>query len=248
MPTAEACARADRPVLRALLFEKDRGVRELPADALPDHAQPTREQLLWVDVQTPDGVPAVLECLGARMDAFEPERAGEIGLVVYDDWRHLFVRALHWRLGDEPIAMPLSLAIGPNVVVTCRRGPLGFIDAVLDNEADHLRVGRLESTVFAMALLDRMLTDYLDGRDAFETLLDRLELKILRRPRSRHLVELQRLRHLASKLRRHLAGQRDLFDAIARPDFDPDQSSDAERACRLISVRYLRVTESKVGS
>ncbi|HZX81558.1 MAG TPA: CorA family divalent cation transporter, partial [Lysobacter sp.] len=78
-------------------------------------------------------------------------------------------------------------------------------------------------------------------RDAFETAVDRLEILILRRPRPGHLSELQALRHLASKLRRHLASQRDLFDALGRPDFDPGQSDSAERHCCAVSARYTQV-------
>lgn len=230
--------------VRALLFEPGSGAREMGADAVADHAQPSDAHLLWVDAVAGEGMPEELRALGMDVEALDPERGGELGLLLPDGWRYLFVRALNWHAKQRPAAVPVTVAIKRNVVITFRRAQVDFIDAVLDNEADHLRVGKLESTVFAMALLDRMLTDYLDARDAFETALDRLELLILRRPRSSHLAELQRLRHLASQLRRHLASQRDLFDALARPDFDPDQSSDADRACRVISSRYAKVMAS----
>lgn len=232
------------PRMRVLLFEQDGGVRELPPEALPAHAQPGDERLLWVDVVLGDGPPAGLRVLGVDPVAMEPEQGGKIGLLVEGDWKLLYVRALNWQLAGRPVGIPVMLAIGRNVVVTTRRGPVGFIDEVLDNAADHLRVARLEAMVFAMALLDRMLTDYLDARDAFETLLDRLEIQILRRTHSAQLQELQRLRQLASKMRRHLAVQRDLFDALARPDFDPDESKDADEATRLVSARYSRVMQA----
>jgi len=151
------------------------------------------------------------------------------------------VPAPHWPRRGQPSQVPVAIGIGPNVVVTVHRAPVDFLGAVLDNEADHLRIGGLEATSFAMGLLDRLLTDFLDARDAFETLLDRLELLILRRPRPNHLRELQSLRHMASKLRRYLAAQRDLFDALGRPDFDPRLSDTAERHSRAVSVRYSEV-------
>lgn len=227
--------------IRVLLFEQDRAAREIDPTRLDDHAEPSAQQLLWVDVVAPDGPPDDLAVLGVELPALEPEAGADVGLLVADSWRFLYVRALNWHEGERPAGIPVTLALGPNIVITQRRGPAEFVDTVLDNARDHLRVGRLESAVFAMALLDRMLTDYLDARDAFENALDRLELTILRRPRSAHLAELQRMRHLASRLRRQLAAQRDVFEALGRPDFDPGQSRDAERACRLISRRYSSV-------
>lgn len=241
---SEPAACSANPHMRVLLFQRGADVRELAADALAAHARPEEQQLLWVDLLLDGAPPEDLRLLGLDPALLEPEKGGELGLLRHAEWKLLYVRALHWQLSRRLGGIPVALAVGRNVVVSARRGPVGFLDDVLDNHADHLRVGALEAMVFAMALLDRMLTDYLDARDAFETLLDRLEIRILRRPRPAQLRELQRLRQLASKMRRHLAVQRDVFEALARPDFDPGQSSDADAATRLIGWRYSRAMDS----
>lgn len=241
-PQPDTCVAT--PHVRVLLFQRGGDVRELGADALGAHARPDEQQLLWVDLLLDGAPPADLRLLGLDPALLEPEKGGELGLLMQAEWKLLYVRALHWHLSRRLGGIPVALAVGRNVVVSARRGPVGFLDDVLDNQADHLRVGALEAMVFAMALLDRMLTDYLDARDAFETLLDRLEIRILRRPRPAQLRELQRLRQLASKMRRHLAVQRDLFEALARPDFDPGQSKDADAATRLIGRRYSQAMDS----
>lgn len=138
----------------------------------------------------------------------------------------------------------MTVAVGANVVVTVRRCSVNFIDSVFDKEADNLHVGGLEAMSFAASLIDRMLTDYLDARDAFETSLDGLELLRLRKPRPIYLGELQALRHAALRLRRQLASQRDLFATLGRPDFDPHQSDAAERHCQVLSKRYSVVMGS----
>jgi Mg2+ and Co2+ transporter CorA len=242
-PNDEARARDDddAPPLRALLFEDDQGSREVDLPSLDAYANVPDNRLLWVNAIVESGSPEVLRPLGADLERLDPDAGSSLGLVIQGDWTYLHVHALNWHDGGRPSETAVAIGIGPNVVVTVHRKPVDFIAAVLDNEADHLRIGRLEATSFAMGLLDRMLTDYLDARDAFETQLDRLELLILRRPKPRYLADLQRLRHLASRLRRHLAAQRDLFDALGRPDFDPRLSDSAERHCRALSARYSTV-------
>ncbi|GAB6196036.1 magnesium transporter CorA family protein [Lysobacter xanthus] len=232
------------PELRALLFESDQVSREVDASSLQAYADIADHRLLWVNAVVPDGAPDDARALGADPDLLDPDGGGALGLVVAGDWKYLHVRALNWHDGQKPADIPIAVGIGPNVVITVHRGHVDFIAGVLDNEADHLRVGRLEATSFAAGLLDRMLTDYLDARDEFETALDKLELLILRRPRPAYLAQLQNLRHLASRLRRYLASQRDLFDALGRPDFDPRQSESAERHCRILSGRYTQVMAS----
>ncbi|WP_133498881.1 magnesium transporter CorA family protein [Cognatilysobacter terrigena] len=239
-----ATAKSVPPTLRALLFESDHPSREVAPDDLHAHAPVPDQRLLWVDVVRSDGLPETLSALGANPGRLDPDASGELGLAIEGDWKYLHVRALNWHDGSRPSHIPVAFGVGPNIVLSVHREPVDFISSVLDNEADHLRVGRLEATSFATTLLDRMLTDYLDARDAFETRLDRLELLILRRPKPSHLAELQALRHLASRLRRHLSSQRDLFDALGRPDFDPRQSESAEKHCRLVSTRYSHVMQS----
>lgn len=232
------------PSYRALLFEADRGSREVEAAQLERYAPVADAGLLWVNAVVPSGTPDAVRALGADPARLDPDAGSELGLVIEGEWKYLHVRALNWHDGQRATDVPIAVGVGPNIVVTVHRQPVDFVAGVLDNEADHLRVGRLEATSFATALIDRMLTDYLDARDEFESRLDRLELLILRRARAEYLAELQRLRHLASRLRRHLASQRDLFDALGRPDFDPTQSESAERHCRALSARYSHVMQS----
>lgn len=242
---SEVAARTDNGALiRALHFDGDRCSRGIDADALAQHGAVPNHQLLWVDLVVPPGLADNLPNLGLDPAMLEPDAGGELGLVVADGWKYLYMRALNWRGPGRGDDVPLAVAVGANVVVTVHRRPVDFIDSVFDNEADNLRVGDLEAMSFATSLIDRMLTDYLDARDAFETSLDRLELLILRKPRPAYLGELQALRHAASRLRRQLASQRDLFDALGRPDFDPHQSQATERHCQILSKRYSVVMGS----
>jgi Mg2+ and Co2+ transporter CorA len=161
-------------------------------------------------------------------------------MVVDNDWTYLYADALNSPSDRRFSSEALVVAIGPNLVVTAHRKPIEFLTRLLENEAGYLRIGNLHAGSFAASLLDRMLTDYLDARDAFESTLDRIELLVLRRPQARHLSELQQLRRQASKLRRYLAVQRDMFDALARPDFGGGQTDEVARHWQLLSARYAR--------
>jgi Mg2+ and Co2+ transporter CorA len=137
--------------------------------------------------------------------------------------------------------VPLTVGVARNVVVTLHPEPVEFITSIHADEGRYLRAGQLDAMSFAVALMDRLLTAYLDVRDGFETALDRLELLVLRCPSHRHLRDMQKLRRSASRLRRVLAAQRDLFDALGRPDFDPTLSDEVAMHCRNLAVRYSKV-------
>lgn len=164
------------------------------------------------------------------------------GVVSSGGWTYLYAEALCPGSGHRTTAEPLVVAVcdSCNVVATVHARPVAFVDTLLENDAEHLRVGALQAGSFAASLLDRMLTGYLDARDLFESAVDRIELQVLRHPRPAHLSELQQLRRHASRLRRHLAGQRDMFDALGRPDFGSGQSGEQVRHWQALSARYDR--------
>lgn len=230
--------------VRAVLFDDDSRSTEIDPAGAAGQLPLNNAQLLWLDVQGRELPASLAERLGARVDLLSPASVQAAGVLVVDGWKYLYVQALDRCEGEPSRATPLTLAVGPNVVVTVHRDGAGFLAAVLDNEADSLRIGRLDSMTFAASLLDRMLTDYLDERDDFETILDELELEILRKPDPGVLGDLQDLRRLASKLRQLLTDQRDLFDSLGRPDFDPHLSERAGHHCRLLRTRYTHVTTS----
>lgn len=244
-PASPSRAPASAPArVRAVLFDDDSRSTEVDPAGVEGQPPLTDSQLLWLDVQGGDLPAALAERLGARGDLLAADPCESAGVLVVDGWKYLHVQALDRGAGEPSRAVPITLAVGPNVVVTLHRDAAGFLAAVLDNEADTLRVGRLDAMTFAASLLDRMLTDYLDERDDFETLLDELELDILRKPDPGVLADLQDLRRFASKLRQLLTDQRDLFDALGRPDFDPHLSQRAGHHCRRLRTRYNQVTTS----
>ena len=99
---ADTTPAAPETRIRVLLFERDHGAREVPADELGRHACPSDEHLLWVDAIAADGPPAALAVLGVDLHALEPNSGGDVGLLMPGTWRHLFVRALNWQSTKKP--------------------------------------------------------------------------------------------------------------------------------------------------
>ncbi|HEY4582956.1 MAG TPA: CorA family divalent cation transporter [Lysobacter sp.] len=234
-----ASARDGSTRVRALLFEHERPSREIDPASIAASCPVPDHRLLWVDIVASDAT-AALAGLGADPRRLDPAGGTPLGIAFSQGWKYLHVHALNWHDGRTAADEPVAVGVGPNIVVTVHRAPVDFIDDVLENEADHLRIGRLEAISFATGLLDRMLTDYLDARDAFETAVDRLEIFILRRPRPGHLSELQGLRHLASKLRRRLAAQRNA--TCSTRSAGPISIPASRRRRRATAVRSARGT------
>lgn len=231
----------DTPRVAALLFNAD--LEGHPIDPGSLNGDPLRDdQLLWIDIQGDAALPVVLARAGIDPHLLREAPPDSDGVATNDGWTYLHAAALCASIGRRTRSEPLVVAVGEasNIVVTYHPRGIAFLQTLVENEAEHLRVGVLHPGSFGASLLDRMLTDYLDARDAFESAVDRIELQVLRRPKPAHLSELQQLRRHASRLRRHLAGQRDMFDALARPDFGSGQPDQVAKHWHLLSARYAR--------
>jgi len=120
-----------------------------------------------------------------------------------------------------------------------------FLETLARRDDAGSRVGKLDADSFAAALLDRMLTAYFDTVDAFEDRLDKLEVDILqKRINTQHLPQLRKLRKSVSMLRRMLSSHRDLFDALVRPDFQPDWDEKVQKQFHALERRYERAVDA----
>lgn len=239
---------ANPSTVRTLLFDADGQDRHLALEELQP-ARLSQRTLAWVDLATDDvaEIERTLSLLQAPKlpvaTMFDP---GASPLFSQDGW--FAARAIAPRLDDDGAMChgePWLIVVGPNIVVTMHRADLAFLDELYANDDPLSRVGMLDADSFAAALLDRQLTTYLDAIDRFEKYVDALEVRILEpRVRPGYLAELRRLRRAVSMLRRLLSAQRNLFDALSRPDFRPDQDEPVAKRFRAVSLRYERVVDS----
>lgn len=233
--------------VRVVLFDAEGEDRMIAPESL-DPARLAKHELAWIDLcaDEANGVYEALAPFGLEAlpiaPLFDPRHAPVLS---QQDWFGVRALAPVWNKRVECHAAPWLLLVGPNIVVTVRREAIAFLDEVAALEDPDSRIGKLGADSFATALLDRLLTAYFEAIDAFEDRLDHLEVEILKpRVRTAHLPELRRLRHIVALLRRMLSSHRDLFDAIARPDFQPDQDPKVEAQFQAVSARYERAMDA----
>lgn len=237
------------PSVRALLFDangEDRPVddpRTLDLSALAD------TELAWIDI-TADGrkpTEALMREVGLEPHFIAPLFDKDADpLVVRKGW--YAVRAIAPRWDDDRSQVHghhWLLVVGPNVVFTAHAETIAFFDEVVAQHDPASHIGDLDADTFAIALLDRMLTAYHDALDGFETKLDHIEVALLHgRVRGDHAEQLGHLRQAVSRFRRLLGSHRDLFDALRRPDFRPEQDDVVHKRFRAISDRYERAMDA----
>ncbi len=249
MHSHDASANDRRPSARALLFDangEDRPVedpRALDLDGLTD------EELAWIDIVSDgrESTEALMRELGLEPHLIAPlfDTHGD-PLVMRKGWYAVRAIAPRWVEKDANVhGTPWLLVVGPNVVFTAHRDPIPFLDAVVAHHDPASHIGDLDADSFAIALLDRMLTAYHAALDAFEARVDHMEVAMLRGDvRDDFARELGGLRRAVARFRRLLGSHRDLFDALRRADFRPEQDELVQKRFRSVSDRYERAMDA----
>jgi Mg2+ and Co2+ transporter CorA len=137
----------------------------------------------------------------------------------------------------------IGLLAGRNFVVTMRREPVEFLEALRKRERGDTDLGSLTAESFAASLLDWHLSTYFEAVSAFEASVERLEVDILSGSSAQRLEELQKLRRCASRLRQMLSPHRSLFAALARPDFRPQKDGKSNPHFLILDTHFERAMD-----
>ena len=238
--------------MQATLFDAEGNDRGIDPCAISPSRLGER-QLLWVDVEDDDdhGAMPLLEQLADSLglgDAALPmfrDLNGAARLQNVGEW--FLAEAVAVERGGQLRFDGRALAIvcGDNFVVSVHRGPLEMIEQLRERERAETRIGSLSAESFAASLLDWVVESYLHAVSDFEAAVDRFEVALLSRKVHREcLPELAELRRGASRLRRMLAPHRQLFGALARPDFRPSDDGVADKQFRALEQRFERAMDA----
>ena len=231
-------------MIEARLYDANGSDRRLAMEELAACA-PGDEQLLWVDLHSPDPgeLAQVARALGLPPGALEPDKHLSPSL------RRL---GSHFRVDAVPVAdsqglgfrgCALSIVAGENRIVTLHDEPVPCLQALRDREEGESDIGVLSADSFAASLLDWHLSTYFSAIAEFELDVERLEVRILDGHSRQCVEDLRRLRRAASRLRRMLAPHRAVFGALSRPDFRPSGGSDPERHYQALDTRFERAMD-----
>jgi Mg2+ and Co2+ transporter CorA len=219
--------------VRIRLFDADRTDQELTLEAALA-TKVSERQLVWVDlIGEPDldGLRALARHLDLDVETTraleEPSERPQV---------ELHGRHFHLRVAAEPdTSHPgdtdwVDVVAAPNVVITRHARTLEFLAEMNRRIAADASIGELDSAEFVASMLDAIVTTYHTAIDGLEDELDEIDAAALARPSPRDLfARLVGIRRRIGRLRRMLAGHRELFAAIGRPDFgrgvdsaDPD--------------------------
>jgi magnesium transporter len=208
----------------------------------------TEKQLLWIDLNAFDdnevwSVAAILQLAdGAVYNLLQKLRRPRLDN--YGAYFHVNVAAVHEDTSTFTTS-ELDFIVGPSYVFTAHREEISFLNNFADQVKGDSQLGKLDAAALLSALLDWFVTDYFRAIERFETEVDTVEAMALRfRSEKSMLSQLVVLRRRASQIRRALAPHREVFAALARPDFQTMANSRHAAAFRTLIDRLERALET----
>jgi magnesium transporter len=194
-----------------------------------------KRQLLWVDLEGRDQ--QLIDRIGKVLDLPEDavhhlsQQPSTARLLRYEGMVHLRVVALQPAEANSGRSIgpggasievaPIDIVGAANLVVTIHDQRVRAFDAFVEEVRGDSHLGELDAAGFIGALVDSVLTIWLEIVEAIERRIDALDELALRggRPES-FLSEVVALRRRIAEMRRTLAPHRTAFAPLARPDFE----------------------------
>jgi magnesium transporter len=232
--------------LRATLFDAGHrdpqqiDVRSIDVDTLAD------TQLLWIELQDAADLDGIDERLGIPAEVMAALREPEATPGILDAGDCFWLRACGIRSRDEDENFDLhaiDLVAGRNFVVSFRNGAQDEPVPILDKTPLRRDIGRLNAASFVAARLHALLSTYFEEVSRIEIRVERIDQAILEPGRTHCMDELRSLLRSTSRLRRALAGHRELFTGLARPDFRPADGEEPRRHFAALDEKYERAMD-----
>ncbi len=233
--------------VRAFLYDSDAEDKEIELTAASFSAL-TQRQLLWIDLSEFDDeeLRRVSDILHLTPEAVQnlQQQLRRPRLDIYGDYFHINVTVIS---ADKKIfsTCELDFIAGHSYVLTAHREPVAFLQYFSDQVKADSQLGKLETANLISALLDWFITDYFRAIEEFQAEVDTLENLALRfRSEKNMLTQLVTQRRRASLIRRALAPHREVFAALARPDFHTLAASSDSGTFRTLHDRLERALEA----
>lgn len=231
--------------VRAILYDAQGRDKEVTLSA--DSANILNDsRLLWVDL-TDAGhaeVAPLLEIFKVDASALQSEVAPGVTLRHFDNY--FCVGALSVRSENNIlVAEPVQFLVGSNFILSSHPESMNVFSEFVTQNKFHTHLGELSAATFFSTLLDWILVRYFSACETIEDQLDELDLRALGSNfDSDFLVKLAAIRKQVASLRRWLVLHREVFHALARPDFSKAAEIASPRHFKLLAERFERAVDA----
>ncbi len=205
-------------------------------------------QLLWVDVTEFDN--NELQLLGQTLllqrDSVLTliQKGRRPRLDQYPGYSQFNLQTIQQANGKHEL-MEVDFILGANLIVTVHRKPAEFLNSFDKRVKGDSDLGELDAPAFLAALLDWHVTGYFRLLEDLEIEVDKIDAHALRPRHSRDLLtELTKLRQRVAFVRRILTPHREVYAAMARPDFQVIANSTSAPHFRILADRLDRAIEA----
>ena len=206
------------------------------------------QQLLWIDVSEFEEkeLHQVVSLLDLTRDSLYTLLQAEHRprLDNYSRYSQLNINTIEAIDGKYKL-LEVDFILGANFIVTVHRKPAAFIanfDGRVKGDSD---LGGLDAPSFLASLLDWHVSSYFRLVEDLQKEIDSIDAHALRPRHTRDLLsELAKLRQKVAFVRRILTPHREVYAAMARPDFQIVANSDAALHFRYLAERLDRAIEA----
>ena len=206
--------------------------------------------LLWIDIKERDekAIQQVIDVLELQnvplksiLDVSERPK-----IDVFESFFRFFIVSVN-IIDDKKIEkMPIDFLVGENFIVSIHKGEVDYFREFHERENGETQIGELDAESFVSTLLDLHIVSYFRALGEIDENVDRLDEKVLKTDLDdrEFLSEMVNLRRSVSDLRRWFLPHRDVFYALARPDFMRIAQSDSAEHFKALIQHFENAVES----
>lgn len=233
--------------VKAYLFDADGADKEVQLTPQVIASLSDRT-ILWVDVAGSDQneLTQVASMLNLHRESLRNllNPIGRPRLDVYDQYFQVNVIAVK-EVDKVYHPLEFDLFAGPNYVVTFHPEPIDYLETFDRQVRGDTQIGTLTAASFLAALLDWHVSSYFTVLHSLEDEVDRLdEMAILNPADRKFLRQVVALRRRVSYLRQLIAPHREVFAALARPDFEAISQTESAAHFRALEDRLDRAIDA----
>lgn len=235
--------------VKAYLYDAEGTDREVAVDEV-DVSELKDKQILWVIVLVRDEqvLRSVTNRLGVEdapcSSIVDEHRRPE--LERHENFFRFSIDSVTTEKAESPNRQKIDFLVGENYILTVSNGEPEYFKEFRTREKGESMIGELEAESIVASLLDQNIVGYFRALNQLEGRIDSIDESVLKEDLDTEtfLGEMVRLRSDASNLRRWLMPHREVYYALARPDFLQIAESTAAEHYRLLSQHFENAVDA----